>query len=421
MSDVAIRTVGLSKRYQLGERRQRYRTLRETLARLGRPSAGSRGDRQVSPPTLWALKVVDLEIKHGDVVGIIGRNGAGKSTLLKLLSRITEPTAGYAEIHGRVGSLLEVGTGFHPELTGRENLYLSGAILGMRRWEIDKKFDEIVEFADIQQFVDTPIKHFSSGMYLRLAFAVAAHLEPEILIVDEVLAVGDLAFQRKCLGKMGDIARTGRTVLFVSHNMAAVQNLCSRAVVLHHGEVLDSGSPDRMIERYTALQDSAMLASTRAPTRPAERFEITEVKFLDEADRPRNTFGEGEPVVAEVVIRCAEQMYDVVLGITLKTAFGSPVCNIRSEDSGILYQLKPGTHVLRTSFRLERFLSNSFSIDLGAIGRGREVLARLPNVAQLTLVAGDLSGHGRTRQAGEVIYVPSRWHAAEAVAPVECE
>jgi len=224
MNDVAIRVENLGKLYHLGKR-ERYRTLRDTLvASIAAPFRRLRSGPSSSggPETIWALKDVSFEVKHGEVIGIIGRNGAGKSTLLKILSRITEPTEGQATISGRVGSLLEVGTGFHPELTGRDNIFLNGAILGMKKAEIERKFDEIVAFAEVERFIDTPVKHYSSGMYVRLAFAVAAHLEPEILIVDEVLAVGDVAFQKKCLGKMGEASRSGRTVLFVSHNMAAV-------------------------------------------------------------------------------------------------------------------------------------------------------------------------------------------------------
>jgi lipopolysaccharide transport system ATP-binding protein len=212
--------------------------------------------------TIWALKDVSFEVKRGEVVGIIGRNGAGKTTLLKILSRITEPTEGYAEIRGRVGSLLEVGTGFHAELTGRENIYLSGAILGMKKTEIERKFDEIVAFAEVEKFIDTPVKHYSSGMYVRLAFAVAAHLEPEILLVDEVLAVGDAAFQKKCLGKMGDVAKEGRTVLFVSHNMAAVQNLCRKAVWLNEGGVADDGEVHKVVSQYFQASAVSVLEQT---------------------------------------------------------------------------------------------------------------------------------------------------------------
>lgn len=259
MSDTAIRVENLSKRYRIGTRQAGYATIRETVADLA--AAPFRRLRRLGQPTpreelIWALKDVSFEVKHGEVLGIIGRNGAGKTTLLKVLSRITEPTEGEAEMHGRVGSLLEVGTGFHPELTGRENIYLSGAILGMKRTEIDKKFDEIVQFAEIEKFLDTPAKRYSSGMYVRLAFAVAAHLEPEILLVDEVLAVGDAEFQKKCLGKIGDVAKEGRTVLFVSHNMVAVRGLCNASLRLAEGRIADRGEPDAVISRY--LETAAM-------------------------------------------------------------------------------------------------------------------------------------------------------------------
>jgi lipopolysaccharide transport system ATP-binding protein len=216
-------------------------------------------DSEKADDIIWALKDVSFEVKRGEVIGIIGKNGSGKSTLLKILSRITEPTEGSAEIRGRVSSLLEVGTGFHRELTGRENIYLNGSILGMRKWEIDKKFDEIVSFAEIEKFIDTPVKHYSSGMYVRLAFAVAAHLEPEILLVDEVLAVGDAAFQKKCLGKMGDIAKEGRTVLFVSHNMATILSLCNRAYLLNNGHIVCNGVTDEVVDRY--MQNISSIAT----------------------------------------------------------------------------------------------------------------------------------------------------------------
>ena len=241
-----IKVSGISKSYRLGARQAPYSTLRESLANAVRAPFARRGAAE----TMWALKDVSFEVEAGEVVGIIGRNGAGKSTLLKILSRITEPTGGRIELYGRVGSLLEVGTGFHHELTGRENIYFSGAILGMSREEIRRKFDEIVSFAEVEKFIDTPVKHYSSGMYMRLAFAVAAHLEPEILLVDEVLAVGDAAFQQKCLGKMGEVARAGRTVLFVSHNMTAVNQLCPRTIMLADGKVARTGPTAEVVPEY---------------------------------------------------------------------------------------------------------------------------------------------------------------------------
>jgi len=257
MSEIAIRVEGLGKQYRIGVRRERYKALRDTIADAARwpvravRSLFSRNGRgAAAEDTFWALQNVSFEIKRGDVVGVIGRNGAGKSTLLKILSRITEPTRGRADIHGRVGSLLEVGTGFHPELTGRENIYLNGAILGMRKTEIERKFDEIVAFAEVERFIDTMVKHYSSGMYLRLAFAVAAHLEQEILLVDEVLAVGDAEFQKKCFNKVREIGHADRTVLFVSHNLSAIRHICSQAVILENGGLSRFGPVDSTVDKY---------------------------------------------------------------------------------------------------------------------------------------------------------------------------
>ena len=251
MNDIAIRVEGLGKQYRLGAEKERYSTFGDQIRKwVSLRRLLIRRTRDEKRPPFWALKDVSFEVKRGEVLGIIGRNGAGKSTLLKILSRITEPTEGAIDIHGRVGSLLEVGTGFHPELTGRENIYLNGAILGMRRAEVVRKFDEIVAFAEVEKFIDTPVKHYSSGMYTRLAFAVAAHLEPDILIVDEVLAVGDAQFQKKCLGKMGEVSKGGRTVLFVSHNMAVLQAICSRVVLLDRGNIACDGETHAVIRRY---------------------------------------------------------------------------------------------------------------------------------------------------------------------------
>jgi lipopolysaccharide transport system ATP-binding protein len=255
MSDTAIRVTNLSKRYRIGLHKVRYRTLRESITE--KFSRISRRE-QIEKEYFWALKDIDFEVKKGESLGIIGRNGAGKSTLLKVLSRITKPTKGRAVLDGRVGSLLEVGTGFHPELTGRENIYLNGAILGMMRSEIERKFDEIVDFSGIEKFLETPVKRYSSGMYVRLAFAVAAHLEPEILMVDEVLAVGDAEFQKKCLGKMGEVTSQGRTVLFVSHNLLAVENLCRKALLLDNGKMVEIGDANTVIETYLSSSSSLL-------------------------------------------------------------------------------------------------------------------------------------------------------------------
>jgi lipopolysaccharide transport system ATP-binding protein len=285
MSDVIIRVESLGKQYRLG-RRERYHTLRDSLTRMLKapfrkrrretaPEA-TRGRADSADNTFWALSDVSFELKRGEVLGIIGRNGAGKSTLLKVLSSITEPTAGEVSIWGRIGSLLEVGTGFHPELTGRENIFLNGAILGMTRAEIARKFDEIVAFAEVEKFLDTPVKHYSSGMYVRLAFAVAAHLEPEILIVDEVLAVGDAAFQKKCLGKMSEVAHAGRTVLFVSHNMAVMANLCSRGLLLERGRVKADGTIQEALALYGRDFNSSSYEANGSPL-VAPRIERVEL------------------------------------------------------------------------------------------------------------------------------------------------
>lgn len=262
MSDTVIKVEGLSKKYRIGSKEEGYKTFRETLVDAAKApfkriksafeSVKTKTDLIDETNIIWALKDVSFKVKQGQVVGIIGKNGAGKSTLLKILSQITEPTEGRIELRGRVGSLLEVGTGFHPELTGHENIYLYGAILGMDRWEVTRKFDEIVAFAELSKFIETPVKRYSTGMYMRLAFAVAAHLEPEILLVDEVLAVGDAQFQKKCLGKMGDVSKEGRTVLFVSHNMPAVLNLCEHAILLVNGQVANSDTTEKVVTDYLA-------------------------------------------------------------------------------------------------------------------------------------------------------------------------
>jgi lipopolysaccharide transport system ATP-binding protein len=285
MSNIAIQVEDLSKLYRLGPREQ-YKTLRDSLSRVvtttfQRFSHGSqRASTSFTPnQQLWALKDVNFEIKYGEVVGIIGPNGAGKSTLLKILSRITKPSQGYARIRGRVGSLLEVGTGFHPELTGRENIYLNGAILGMRKVEIRRKFDEIVDFAEVERFIDTPVKHYSSGMYVRLAFAVAASLEPEILIIDEVLAVGDVAFQKKCLGRMGDVAQEGRTVLFVSHNMDIIEKLCPRSFMFEQGQLVAQGESGAIIGDYLSRYSYRTQSNEPVDLSRAERTGSGEARF----------------------------------------------------------------------------------------------------------------------------------------------
>jgi lipopolysaccharide transport system ATP-binding protein len=314
MTDIAIRVENLGKLYRIGALQRPHDTLRDQLTDAvratfrhvrSRVQTWRRSDAPTFQPGnddyIWALKDVSFEVKHGQVLGIIGRNGAGKSTLLKILSRITEPTEGRAEIRGRVGSLLEVGTGFHPELTGRENIYLNGAILGMRRGEIERKFDEIVDFSGVEKFIDTPVKHYSSGMYVRLAFAVAAHLEPEILLVDEVLAVGDMQFQQKCLGKIGTVAREGRTVLLVSHNMRAITSLCSSAILLEGGGVAAQGRPSQVVDQYVspaATQSAEALWSFReAPG--TDVIKLRAVRVLDEAGKVCSDMRADRPIVLQ--------------------------------------------------------------------------------------------------------------------------
>jgi lipopolysaccharide transport system ATP-binding protein len=313
--DTVIRVEGLGKRYRLGGVHGGYHTLREVISmqakgavsRLARRSratlTGSRDDH------IWALRNVSLDIKQGEVVGVIGRNGAGKSTLLKVLSRITEPTTGFARVRGRVGSLLEVGSGFHPELTGRENVYLNGAILGMRRREIARAFDSIVEFAEVARFLDTPIKHYSSGMYTRLAFSVAAHLETDILLVDEVLAVGDIEFQTRCLRKMSDIASQGRTVVFISHNLSSVQQLCTRAVLLHRGEVLMDGPVPDVTLAYLTMgleqEGERVWQSADAPGDSVVR--LRRVSARDGQGDVRAAFTVREPVYLELEYEIFEE------------------------------------------------------------------------------------------------------------------
>jgi len=345
-TEVVILAENLGKRYFLTHRRggrSQYTALRDVIADGVRNFFSAwlfskDRSRRTDKEEFWALREVYLEVKKGEVIGIIGRNGAGKSTLLKILSRITEPTTGRVGLKGRVASLLEVGTGCHPELTGHENIFLNGAILGMTQAETRKKFDEIVAFAEIEKFLDTPVKHYSSGMYMRLAFAVAAHLEPEILVIDEVLAVGDAAFQKKCLGKMGDVAKEGRTVLFVSHNMAAVTQLCRNAIHLQNGRVVDSGPAANVVNRYLALgqSDAATVDLRDFPTRTGSgtvRFEWGEMRGSE--GEARRDFSIGEDVIIAFRFQAGPGFHErqVRLAIQLRTSDGISLCNMADMDS----------------------------------------------------------------------------------------
>ena len=371
MDHVAIRAEALGKQYRLGQIRP-YGTLRDTIAgALSGPvrlfSATVRGHAAgtglPAREKFWALRDVSFEVERGEVVGLIGHNGAGKTTLLKILSRITEPTAGSATLHGRVGSLLEVGTGFHGELTGRENVYLNGAILGMRRREIRRKFDEIVEFAGTGRFLDTPVKRYSSGMFVRLAFAVAAHLETEILLVDEVLSVGDVEFQRKCLGKMEDVTREGRTVLFVSHNLVAVRKLCARTILLSKGQVEADGSTDVVLGKYLegmagdgsgVVEGDELEQCTRHFLRHERRvLRATRIAMLDDQGLPRSSFRSDEPFDLVLDYAVGEPATNLQLVYEIVNEDGDVIVRSEAADdagSRMPYMSEPGAY--RSSCRI---------------------------------------------------------------------
>jgi lipopolysaccharide transport system ATP-binding protein len=365
LGDVAVRVEGLGKQYRLGGPREPYSTLRDQIGRMVSLRRLLRwAGRAESRPPFWALKDVSFEVQAGEAVGIIGRNGAGKSTLLKVLSRITEPTEGGADIHGRMGSLLEVGTGFHPELTGRENVYLNGAILGMRRAEIARKFAEIVAFAEVEAFVDTPVKHYSSGMYTRLAFAVAAHLEPEILVVDEVLAVGDAEFQKKCLGKMGEVARGGRTVLFVSHNMAAVQKLCTRCLVLAGGRVGFLGDTPAAVQVYlTSARDISGRLNTAGRTVGPNKVEVTE-GWVEQDGEPVSLVTRCDRVEVVIAYEVREPV-TFVAELVLRQQDGLPVA---FSSSGLVQRLeiagRPGRYVVRCRLPELKLAKGEYALDV---------------------------------------------------------
>jgi len=445
MTHVAIRCEGLSKQYRIGER-ESYKALRDVIAdtaaaplrrlrtaldrrRTTGDRASSNGDAlsasdfPVGHPSsvacqslngsIWALDEVSFEVKHGEVVGIIGRNGAGKSTLLKILSRITKPTKGLAEIHGRVGSLLEVGTGFHPELTGRENIYLNAAILGMRKAEVDKKFEEIVSFAEVEKFIDTPVKRYSSGMYVRLAFAVAAHLEPEILVIDEVLAVGDAAFQKKCLGKIGEVARGGRTVLFVSHNMGAVRQLCSSVMWLDLGKVkAHGGSPD-MVDLYlrTTLDQHGSSMELSALPRAGglgERLRILSVEFNN-----GTPVLHGESLSVTIRYKTMAGVNDVGFGFGFSSLEGIRVMSVDSDLVEPQRDLENGfTGLVEAIIPELQLQPGKYSFDIGARSGNNNGLDYLKGCTQIEILPGPATPSLIIRDDGGM-RIPANWNWIE--------
>ncbi len=394
MSDTVIQVEHLGKMYRIGARQNHQDTLREALVGSLKAPLHSLlriGQRVSEEEIIWALKDVSFEVQRGEVVGIIGRNGAGKSTLLKILSRITEPTEGRAIINGRVGSLLEVGTGFHPELTGRENIYLNGAILGMKRAEIERKFDEIVAFADLEKFIDTPVKRYSSGMYVRLAFAVAAHLEPEIMVVDEVLAVGDAQFQKKCLGKMGELANEGRTVLFVSHNMGAISQLCTRGILLEDGGLKYDGTPAEAVKLNVreSKQNQPRNLEWVAPDHSyplGDMLHIRRYSIVDEA---------GIIVAAELFNSKAYSMkveldilrpsHDIRVAFAIYSEDQTPVLSSSANDSGQIDfgNVQPGTRQFVIPLPCNLLSAGTYAIELLCLVEGQSWILPVGNESRL--------------------------------------
>ena len=406
MSRPIIEVHNLSKRYNLGV--VGATSLREEFGRL---LDRVRGVPHPDPKEFWALRDVSFEVHQGEVVGIIGRNGAGKSTLLKILSRITEPTSGRAALRGRVASLLEVGTGFHPELTGRENVFLNGAILGMTRAEVRRKFDEIVAFSGVEKFTDTPVKHYSSGMYVRLAFAVAAHLEPEILIVDEVLAVGDADFQQKCFGKIQGISSEGRTILFVSHNMAAIRSLCRRAIMLEHGKIVTMGGVNKVTDSYLAVaqqKSGLMFDFTDRPRASGigSRLQIERISINHGAG-----LWNGRSLDIEFTFRCFSDVADVSFGIGFCSRDGTRVLSIDSDIPGARWSFRSGESGVATA-RIATLLlePDDYLLDVGARSGDNFALDYLSESGRVTVIPSDQtpaviamreSGRGGVRQPAD--------------------
>jgi lipopolysaccharide transport system ATP-binding protein len=413
MTDLAIRAVGLGKCYRIG-RHEPYFTMRATLGnalrRTKTPPAASRD--------FWALRDVTFDLPRGEIVGIVGSNGAGKSTLLKLLSRITRPSEGWAEVRGRVGSLLEVGTGFNLELTGRDNIYLSGAILGMRKHEIDRKFDAIVEFAEIERFIDTPVKFYSNGMYVRIAFAVAAHLEPDILIIDEVLAVGDPAFQQKCIGTLGNVAQAGRTVLFVSHNMGAVNALCRTAMRFEGGRLVDRGEVEAVTAAFLAAQlahadgsggtgyriDEHVLARQDGGDMAIERIELA---------NPRRTDGwptTGDPLLVRIGYRTAQRVASPWFSVQIEDPYGTHIIDLRSHpNGGDAITALHGRGLVELELANLPLVGGRYALSVGC-GRGREAAVHLERVVEFHVWPADVYGTGAAvEQPHGLVVAPHRW------------
>lgn len=403
--ELAIQIRGLSKCYRIGH--QKERTLHGSLGK-GLKSLLAPGKVYEE---FWALSDIDLDVRQGQVQGIIGRNGAGKTTLLKLLSRITYPSRGSFTIQGRVASLLEVGTGFHPELSGRENIFLNGTILGMSRAEIRQKFDEIVEFSGVEHFLDTPVKRYSSGMYVRLAFAVAAHLEPEVLIVDEVLAVGDAAFQRKCLGKMDEVARTGRTVLFVSHNMAAVAQLCNRVLLLEQGRVVMEGGTDEAVARYLSLsEDGKGHIIHRHGNRKAE---FIHWELFNTQEEPSGEFLMGDSLVFRFRIRFNERVDELDMGLSISNAAGDRITHLLNHDEGLRISGMPGT-VLEVEILLDTvFLSpGRYSVSAG-LEKFAEDFDVIEDALRFAMVQGQRPSRSTPYPGNVKLYLPGTWRIME--------
>ena len=440
MSRTVIQVEGLGKRYRIGQPRHQNAlahvigdALRAPLRLLtgnsSVPSASSNGNKSVrknpnknasaSSPYIWALKDVTFDVKEGEVVGLIGRNGAGKSTLLKILARVTRPTEGHATLHGRIGSLLEVGTGFHPELTGRENVFMSGAVLGMRAAEIRRKFDEIVAFSEVERFLDTPLKHYSSGMQVRLAFAVAAHLEPEILFVDEVLAVGDVAFQKKCLGKMGDVAREGRTIILVSHNMAAINALCSRCVIMNAGGIEFDGPTDKATARYYAeslnVSNGPDLSDRKREGTGKARFTSICVVARDANGHPLSVACPGCDLSIDVELECQSDFAHGNIAIIFYDSNGYRLIDTNTAQKGDFVRLKAG-QIARASFLLQQVLLKPGKYLVG-LWLGRDGVESIDHVEHATTL--DFAENEETSRHTEVYPGPYLCRFEENVSILE--